>query len=238
MNRKKFSLGVCQLRTETDYEATMEKAAAMIREAASAGADVLVLPEMFPCPYATDYFHAFASRGHEETCRRLSSWAGENRVLLVGGSVPEVDGDRLYNSCFVYGPDGGLLARHRKVHLFDVDLPGMCFHESHTFTPGSEITVFDTPYGRMGVAVCFDVRFPEMFRAMARRGCELICLPAHSYECWGHSLILDPFGSKLAEADETEQLILAELDLNRIDEVRAQLPTFLHLREDLYTVAD
>ena len=74
MNRKKFSLGVCQLRTETDYEATMEKAAAMIREAASAGADVLVLPEMFPCPYATDYFHAFASRGHEETCRRLSSW--------------------------------------------------------------------------------------------------------------------------------------------------------------------
>lgn len=274
MNRKKFSLGVCQLRTETDYEATMEKAAAMIREAASAGAGVLVLPEMFPCPYATEFFHAFASRGHEETCRRLSSWAGENRVLLVGGSVPEVDGDRLYNSCFVYGPDGGLLARHRKVHLFDVDLPGMCFHESHTFTPGSEITVFDTPYGRMGVAVCFDVRFPEMFRAMARRGCELICLPAQfnmttgpahweatmrmravdnelffvaaaaaryegfSYECWGHSLILDPFGNRLAEADETEQLILAELDLNRIDEVRAQLPTFLHLREDLYTVAD
>ena len=256
VNRKKFSLGVCQLRTETDYEATMEKAAAMIREAASAGADVLVLPEMFPCPYATEYFHAFASRGHEETCRRLSSWAGENRVLLVGGSVPEVDGNRLYNSCFVYGPDGGLLARHRKVHLFDVDLPGMCFHESHTFTPGSEITVFDTPYGRMGVAVCFEVRFPELFRAMARRGCELICLPAQfnmttgpahweatmrmravdnelffvaaaaaryegfSYECWGHSLILDPFGSKLAEADETEQLILAELDLNRIDEVR------------------
>jgi len=274
MSRKKFSLGVCQLRTELDYETTMEKAAEMIRSGASSGASVLVLPEMFSCPYDKEYFHVFAARGHEETCRRLSSWARENRVLLVGGSIPEVDGDRLFNSCFVYSPDGELIARHRKAHLFDVDLPGMRFHESHTFTPGSGITVFDSPYGRMGVAICFDVRFPELFRAMARRGAELICLPAQfntatgpahweitmrtraadnelffvaasaaryegfSYECWGHSMILDPFGTKLAEADETEQLILAELDLNRIDEVRAQLPTFLHLREDLYNVAD
>lgn len=274
MNRKIFSLGVCQLRTELEYEATMEKAAEMISFAAKSGAKVLVLPEMFSCPYAREYFHAFASRGHEETCRRLSSWARENRVLLIGGSVPEVEGDRIYNTCFVYGADGELLARHRKVHLFDVDLPGMRFHESHTFTPGSEITVFDTPYGKMGVAICFDVRFPELFRAMARRGAELICLPAQfnmttgpahwettmrtraidnelffvaaaaarhegfSYECWGHSLILDPYGTKLAEADETEQLLLAELDLNRIDEVRAQLPTFLHLREDVYAVTN
>ena len=274
MNRKKFRLGVCQLRTETDYEATMEKAAEMISSAAGSGAEVLVLPEMFSCPYSREYFRVFASRGHEETCRRMSSWARENRVLLIGGSVPELEGDRLYNTCFVYGADGELLARHRKIHLFDVDLPGMRFHESHTFTPGSEITVFDTPYGRMGVAICFDVRFPELFRAMARRGAELICLPAQfnmttgpahweatmrtravdnelffvaasaaryegfSYECWGHSLILDPYGTKLAAADETEQLLLADLDLNRIDEVRAQLPTFLHLREELYAVAD
>ena len=274
MNRKKFSLGVCQLRTELEYEATMEKAAEMISFAAKSGAKVLVLPEMFSCPYSREYFHAFASRGHEETCRSLSSWARENRALLIGGSVPEVEGDRIYNTCFVYGADGELLARHRKVHLFDVDLPGMRFHESHTFTPGSEITVFDTPYGKMGVAICFDVRFPELFRAMARRGAELICLPAQfnmttgpahwettmrtraidnelffvaaaaarhegfSYECWGHSLILDPYGTKLAEADETEQLLLAELDLNRIDEVRAQLPTFLHLREDVYAVTN
>ena len=274
MNRKKFRLGVCQLRTETDYEATMEKAAEMISSAAGSGAEVLVLPEMFSCPYSREYFRVFASRGHEETCRRMSSWARENRVLLIGGSVPEREGDRLYNTCFVYGTDGELLARHRKIHLFDVDLPGMRFHESHTFTPGSEITVFDTPYGRMGVAICFDVRFPELFRAMARRGAELICLPAQfnmttgpahweatmrtravdnelffvaasaaryegfSYECWGHSLILDPYGTKLAAADETEQLLLADLDLNRIDEVRSQLPTFLHLREELYSVAD
>ena len=274
MNRKKFSLGVCQLRTEIDFDATMEKAERMTREAAAAGAKVVVLPEMFSCPYAREYFRVFASRGHEESCRRLAAWAKENRILLVGGSVPEIDGERLYNTCFVYGPDGELLAKHRKIHLFDVDLPGMRFHESHTFTPGEQITVFDTPYGRMGAAICFDARFPELFRAMARRGAELICLPAQfnmttgpahweatmrmravdnevffvaasaaryegfSYECWGHSLILDPFGTPLAAADETEQLLLAKIDLNRIDEVRAQLPTFLHLREELYAVAD
>ena len=141
-------------------------------------------------------------------------------------------------------------------------------------SPGQEITVFDTDFGRIGVAICFDVRFPELFRAMARRGARLICLPAQfnmttgpahweatlrmravdnelffvgassaryegfPYECWGHSMILDPFGTALAAADHTEQTLLAEIDLNRVDEVRAQLPTFLHLREDLYTVAN
>ena len=274
MSRSRFPLAVCQLRTETDYDATLDKTAAMIHEAAVSGASVVVLPEMFSCPYSREYFHAAAKRGHADVCRRLSGFARDNRVVLVGGSVPEAEDGLLYNTAFVYDENGELLARHRKVHLFDVDLPGMHFHESHTFTPGRDITVFDTRFARFGLAICFDVRFPELFRAMARRGAEVICLPAQfnmttgpahweatmrmravdnelffvaasaarhegfSYECWGHSLILDPYGTALAAADETEQIILAELDLNRIDEVRAQLPTFLHLREDVYTVAN
>ena len=274
MSRSRFPLAVCQLRTETDYDATLDKTATMIHEAAVSGASVVVLPEMFSCPYSREYFHAAAKRGHADVCRRLSGFARDNRVVLVGGSVPEAEDGLLYNTAFVYDENGELLARHRKVHLFDVDLPGMHFHESHTFTPGRDITVFDTRFARFGLAICFDVRFPELFRAMARRGAEVICLPAQfnmttgpahweatmrmravdnelffvaasaarhegfSYECWGHSLILDPYGTALATADETEQIILAELDLNRIDEVRAQRPTFLHLREDVYTVAN
>ena len=124
------------------------------------------------CPYNGKYFHAFAAKGHEDSCRRMAEWARKYHLLLVGGSVPESADGLLYNTGFVYDPDGNLLARHRKVHLFDVDLPGMRFHESHTFTPGSDVTVFDTDFGRMGVAICFDVRFPELFRAMARRGAE------------------------------------------------------------------
>ena len=274
MSRSRFPLAVCQIRTETDYDVTLEKAVAMIHEAAASGASVVVLPEMFSCPYSKEYFHAAAKRGHADVCRQLAGFARDNRIILVGGSVPEAEDGLLYNTAFVYDESGELLARHRKIHLFDVDLPGMRFHESHTFTPGKDITVFDTRFGRFGLAICFDVRFPELFRAMARRGAEVICLPAQfnmttgpahweatmrmravdnevffvaaaaaryegfSYECWGHSMILDPYGTALAAADETEQTILAELDLNRIDEIRAQLPTFLHLREDVYTVAD
>ena len=274
MSSKIFGLAVCQLRTETDYEETIAKTESMIRDAAASGADVVVLPEMFSCPYDRKYFRVFAQRGHTETCRRLAAWARDHHVLVIGGSVPEADGELLYNTSFVFDADGHQIARHRKVHLFDVDLPGMRFHESHTFTPGSEVTVFDTPFGRFGLAVCFDVRFPELFRSMARRGAEVICLPAQfnmttgpahweptlraraidnevffvaaaaaryegfSYECWGHSMILDPYGRALAAADEKEQTIFAEIDLNRIAEVRAQLPTFLHLREDVYTVSN
>ena len=273
MNETKLKLAICQLRTETELDATMEKTGAMLREAARCGAQIAVLPEMFNCPYAGRYFRQFAALGHEETVKALSAWARETGMLLVGGSVPEREGDRLYNTCFVFDGEGRQIARHRKVHLFDIDLPGMRFRESDTFTPGNAVTVFDTPWGKMGAAVCFDVRFPELFRAMANRGAQIIFLPAQfnmktgpahwestlrsravdnelfvaaasaaryegfSYECWGHSLVADPFGSVIAGADETEQILCAELDLERIAEVRRELPTFLHLRGDVYEVA-
>ena len=271
--RERLKLAILQLRTELDRSETMDKAAGMIREAAAQGADLAVLPEMFNCPYAGKYFRDFAARGHEDTVAALSAWAKENRLWLVGGSIPEREGERLYNSCFIFDDAGRVVARHRKVHLFDIDAPGMRFRESNTFTPGGEITVFDTPWGKMGAAVCFDVRFPELFRAMAKRGARLIFLPAQfnmttgpvhwemtlraravdnevflaaasaaryegfSYECWGHSAVVDPWGTLIAGADETEQILYADVDLGRVEQVRRQLPTFLHLREDVYEVA-
>ena len=268
-----LKLAVLQLRTELQRDETMEKAARMVRQAAAKGAEIAVLPEMFNCPYAGKYFRTFAALGHEETVAALSAWAKENRIWIVGGSIPEREGDRLYNTCFVFDDEGRQVARHRKVHLFDIDAPGMRFRESNTFTPGREVTVFDTPWGKMGAAICFDMRFPELFRAMARRGARLLFVPAQfnmttgpvhweltlraravdnelfvaaasaarcegfSYECWGHSLVIDPWGTVLAGADETEQILFADLDFARVDEVRRQLPTFLHLREDVYEVA-
>ena len=199
--------------------------------------------------------------------------AKETGLWIAGGSVPEREEGRLYNSCFVFDDRGEVVARHRKIHLFDIDAPGMRFRESNTFTPGQEITVFDTPWGKMGAAICFDVRFPELFRAMAKRGARLILLPAQfnmttgpvhwestlriravdnevflaaasaaryegfSYECWGHSLVSDPWGNLIAGADEKEQILYADINFARVEEVRRQLPTFLHLREDVYEVA-
>lgn len=271
---EKLKIAVCQLRTELDGAETMKKAESFVHRAAEGGADFAVLPEMFSCPYSSRYFRRFAAEGHEKTVAAMSAWAKENGIYLVGGSVPETEGERLYNTCYVFDRAGKQIAKHRKVHLFDVDIPGMRFRESDTFTPGEEITVFDTEFGKMGAAICFDVRFPELFRAMAVRGARVIFLPAQfnmatgpahwadtlklravdnelffvgasaaryegfDYECWGHSAVYDPFGAVLAAADETEQILFAELDLSRIDEVRAQLPTFLHLRRDVYTVAE
>ena len=271
--RDTLKIAVLQLRTELEREATWAKTAAMLLEAREQGAELAVLPEMFDCPYAGRYFRAFAAQGHEETLALLSDMARETGLWIVGGSVPEREGERLYNTCFVLDSEGQIVARHRKVHLFDIDAPGMRFRESDTFSPGDAITVFDTPWGRMGAAICFDVRFPELFRAMARRGARLILLPAQfnlttgpvhwelslraravdnevflaaasaaryegfSYECWGHSAVIDPWGTPIAQADETEQILYADIDFSRVDEVRRQLPTFLHLREDVYEVA-
>ena len=267
-------LAVCQIRTELEQEQTMLKAERMVSEAARNGADIVVLPEMFNCPYSKEYFKKYAALGHVSAVESMSAWARGNRVLLVGGSVPESEGDKLYNTCFVFDREGTVLAKHRKVHLFDVDIPGMRFKESSTFTPGEDITVFDTEYGKMGCAVCFDVRFPELFRAMAVRGAEMIFLPAQfnmttgpahwemtlrmravdnevffvgaaaaryegfNYECWGHSMIIDPYGRVLSAADEKEQIIYADIDLTRVSEGRAQLPTFTRLRRDVYNVAE
>ena len=269
-----LKIAVCQLRTELEQDVTLAKAGNMVKEAAQNGADMVALPEMFNCPYSSGFFRKIASLGHEKTVAAMSRWARENGVILIGGSIPEVDGERIYNTSFVFDRNGQQIARHRKVHLFDVDLPGMRFKESDTFTPGEDITVFDTEYGKMGLAICFDVRFPELFRAMAKRGAQIIFLPAQfnmttgpahwdlqlrcravdnevffvaaaaaryegfDYECWGHSMIIDPYGTKLAACDEKEQIIYADIDLERIDQVRAQLPTFLHLRTELYSVAE
>jgi predicted amidohydrolase len=269
-----IKIAVCQIRTELDQDVTMAKAERMVREAAGNGAQIVVLPEMFNCPYSKEYFKTYAALGHEKAVAAMSSWARELGILLVGGSVPETEDNKIYNTCFVFDKTGKQIARHRKVHLFDVDLPGMRFKESNTFTPGQEITVFDTEYGKMGCAVCFDVRFPELFRAMAVRGAKVIFLPAQfnmttgpahwdlslrmravdnelfvvgasaaryegfNYLCWGHSAVVDPFGEILAQADEKEQIIYSDIDLDRVEEVRQSLPTFNHLRRDVYTVAE
>ena len=137
MSERKFKLAAVQLRTELDWQETMTKTGRFVRQAAEEGAKVVVLPEMFSCPYEKAYFRQFAAMGHEDTVKEMAAWAKENGVIIVGGSVPERDGDKLYNTCFVFDETGRQIARHRKVHLFDVDLPGMRFKESNNFAPGS-----------------------------------------------------------------------------------------------------
>jgi predicted amidohydrolase len=109
----------------------------------------------------------------------MSNLARANKIFLIGGSIPESDDGAMYNTSFVFNPDGALIAKHRKIRLFDVDVVGgIRFKESDFFAPGKSLTLFDTDFGRMGLAICFDVRFPEMFLEMANAGAHIIFLPA------------------------------------------------------------
>lgn len=173
-----MKLALCQTPVTDSREANIAAMCAYVRDAAGQGAEVVCLPEMWACPYDNDAFPRYAEPEGGETWNRLRAIAKETGVWLVGGSVPEREGERLYNTCYVFSPDGEQIAKHRKVHLFDIDVPGgQRFMESDTFTPGEKLTLFDTPWGRIGVAICFDIRFAEWFRMLSLEGAKLILVP-------------------------------------------------------------
>jgi predicted amidohydrolase len=178
--KNKLKIGVCQMLVINNKDSNISKARSMIREAAAGGCRLVVLPEMFNCPYNSSLFPKYAeSYPGGSTLKMLSETAAEEGVYLVGGSIPEMDDDHIYNSSFIFNPRGELLAKHRKIHLFDVDLPdSLSFQESRTLGAGNSITVVKTEICTLGVAICYDIRFPELTRLMALMGAEIIVLPA------------------------------------------------------------
>ena len=174
-----FKLALCQVTGSADKELNRAKASQFIREAAANGAQVISLPEMWNCPYSNDYFRKYAEPEDGESVQMMSDLAKELGIYLIGGSISELDGDRVYNTSFSFDPSGRIIGRHRKVHLFDIDVEGgIRFMESDTLTAGNELTVVDTEFCKIGVAICYDIRFPEWFRKMALAGAQLIVLPA------------------------------------------------------------
>ncbi len=267
-----FGLAICQLNVTGDKKRNIQRAAEMVREAADRGARMVILPEMFNCPYQTKLFPAYAEEFKSgETIAMLRETAMEKQIYLVGGSIPEREGEAVYNSSFTFGPRGNLLGRYRKMHLFDVDLPGgPRVKESSTIGYGEKLAVFDTGMCRVGVVICFDVRFPELIRLLALDGVQLVVVPAAfnttsgpahwemtmraravdnqvylaaaspardpeaGYVIYGHSMIVEPWGEIMAEAGEGEEIIIAEIDLERVEKVRRQIPLLNLRRHDLY----
>lgn len=168
-----------QMPVTADKRENIETACRKIREAKARGTDVAVLPEMFCCPYDNACFRSFGEAGGGEAQAALSALAAELQIYVVGGSLPELEDEKVYNTSYVYGPQGTVLARHRKVHLFDIDVKGgQRFMESDTLSPGNAVTTFETEFGTMGLCVCFDLRFEELARCMCLRGARCIFVPA------------------------------------------------------------
>ncbi|KAI1821382.1 carbon-nitrogen hydrolase [Xylaria intraflava] len=186
--KKPIKLACVQLASGSDKAANLSHARQKVLEAAQAGANLVVLPECFNSPYGCDYFPSYAEtivpspppRDQSPSFHALSAMAAEAKIFLVGGSIPESEpSGKYYNTSLVFGPDGALLATHRKVHLFDIDIPGkITFRESDVLTAGDKLTLVDLPgYGRIAVAICYDVRFPELAMIATRRGAFALIYP-------------------------------------------------------------
>lgn len=174
-----MKLGIIQSPVDSDKEVNLACAEGAVRQAADGGADLVVLPEMFNCPYCNAAFVANAESADGPSVARLSGAAAKNGVYLVGGSIPLLEDGNIYNASFVFDRAGQVIAVHRKVHLFDIAIDGgQVFKESDTFTAGNSVTLFDTEFGKMGLCICFDFRFPELARLMALEGARCIFVPA------------------------------------------------------------
>ncbi len=174
-----MKIALLQTPVKNDKASNLSRARESLLRAAEGGADLLALPEMFACPYDTSLFPSFAEEKGGEGQTMLSRAAKETGKYVVGGTLPEREGEKIYNTCFVYDPSGKEIAFHRKVRLFDVDIRGgPSFRESDVLSAGNGITLFDTPYGKIGICVCFDFRFARMADDMARAGAKYIVVPA------------------------------------------------------------
>jgi predicted amidohydrolase len=174
-------VAVAQMTSTTDVERNLAVAEALVEKAVARGAVFVGLPENFaflrsegePVPEAQDVEGPWV--------RRMAGLARRLRVTLLLGSLPErVPGEaRVRNTSVLLGPDGATLALYRKIHLFDIDLPGMeHLKESKAVVPGDEVVVAKTALGPVGLSICYDLRFPELYRELARRGARVLCVPS------------------------------------------------------------
>ena len=271
----KLKLALCQMNVIDNKLENIKKAISMISDA-SKKADFIVLPEMFNCPYSNDKFIEYGEEedgGH--TLNEISKLACENNIYILAGSIPEKEDDKLFNTSYLFDKCGKIIAKHRKMHLFDIDVKDkITFKESDVLTAGNEFTLADTEFGKIGIGICYDVRFPELARIMVENGALILFYPgafnmttgpAHwqllfrsraldnqvycvgvapalnedaSYHSYGHSIITNPWGEVLAEADQKEEIIFCEIDLDEIKKVREELPLLKNKRKDLYEVIE
>jgi predicted amidohydrolase len=255
-----------------DRAGNLDRAERLIRRAAGEGARFVATPENFAELRSDPGPHPSPEPLDGEIVTRLGRVARDHAIWLLLGSIPEESEEppKIHNTSVLLRPDGTVAAAYRKIHLFDIEIPGVVEHrESDAVVAGEEAVVVPTPWGSVGLTICYDLRFPELFRTLALEGARVIFVPsaftsftgaAHwetllraraienqcfiaapaqtgrhspSRESFGHSMVVDPWGSIVAVREEGEGLLLADLDLRKVDDVRRKLPALSHARDSL-----
>jgi predicted amidohydrolase len=266
-----------QMRSTTSLERNISDFEALVREAASRGATYVQSPEMTGALVRNrDTLRAMITSDDKDALvKRAGELARELGIVVHVGStaIARPDG-KIANRAFVFSPEGELSATYDKIHMFDVDLDnGESWRESATYEPGRQSTVVDLPFGRVGLAVCYDLRFPQLFRAQALAGASVLTVPAaftrqtgeahwhvllraraiengawviaaaqgglheDGRETFGHSMIVDPWGRIVAEADGDEPgVVIAQIDVSQSDAARAKVPNLKNARD--FTIAE
>ena len=174
-----IKLALCQMNVIDDKKENLKNACSMISQSVSENVDIVVLPEMFNCPYSNDKFIEYCETEEDShTLNTISSLAQENNVYILAGSIPEKENDNLYNTSYLFNRKGEILAKHRKMHLFDIDVKDrITFKESDVLTAGDNFTIANTEFGKIGIGICYDVRFPELARVMVENGALILFYP-------------------------------------------------------------
>jgi len=272
-----------QMNTRGDVAANVRAATALVEEAAAAGARLVALPETWAYKGGREGIRASAEAADGPSNAVLAQLAARLGIFVLAGSIyePSREPGRVYNTSALFGPGGGLLAVYRKIHLFDLTAGTTVYRESDYVTPGTELVTAEIDCGSaepavpaapvtLGLTICYDLRFPELYRSLALRGAQILCVPAAftaytgaahwevllraraiengcfviapgqvaehlpGRECFGHSMIVDPWGAVLAEVQDGVGFCIADLDLGRIAEVRGQVPSLRDRRPDAY----
>ncbi|GAA4433790.1 carbon-nitrogen hydrolase family protein [Bremerella cremea] len=265
-----FVAAAIQMSSGAEKSANLEQAESLIAEAAQQGAKLVVLPELFPFLGKVTELRKNAETMDGGTLERMRQLAIKHQLVLCAGSIAieaSNDPNKVVNRSLVFGPHGQTLSTYDKIHCFDIRLPDVTVMESEHVRAGSQLSVSATPLGHVGQAICYDLRFPEVFRHLTEDGMQICVLPAaftdktgqahwevlararaienqiyviaanqcglyaDSIQCYGNSMIIDPWGEVLARGSSREPgIILAEIDLAKLRRIRSELPALTHRR--------
>jgi predicted amidohydrolase len=262
-----------QLNAVNEKDDNLERAERLVAQAAATGADLVMLPEKWTGIGPPDLSRAVAECLDDgEATLAMREWAKRHGITLHGGSIVErrEGREKLSNTSLVIDPEGEIAAVYRKIHLFDVQVGGHVYRESETEEPGDQLVRTEVEGWKLGLTICYDLRFPELYRLLALEGCEVLAVPAAftlytgkdhwepllraraienqcfvvaanqwgSYAdgkaAYGRSMIVDPWGVVVAQAPDGDGVISAELDRERIADVRRRIPALANRQPAAY----